>query len=310
MLPCERISLRNGVFFMASSMTGYGRAEATYATRRYLVEIKSVNNRFCDISVRMPRGYAVLETKIREKITDKLIRGKIDVFVTIEDVGDGNSTVEMNEGLAKAYSEAIKKISELTGREDNADAYQIGRIPDVLVARANSLTPEEAGAELLPVLDQAIEDILKMRGIEGEKLVSDLLTKVSAFESMHAAVKLRAPMVPKEYKERLMQRIEDLLDEKANLVYDETRREAEVAVFADKCAIDEELTRLSSHMNQLRETLQAPGSIGKRLDFILQEMNREVNTIGSKANDITITNYVLDMKTELEKIREQIQNLA
>ena len=252
MLPCERISLRNGVFFMASSMTGYGRAEATYATRRYLVEIKSVNNRFCYISVRMPRGYAVLETKIREKITDKLIRGKIDVFVTIEDVGDGNSTVEMNEGLAKAYSEAIKKISELTGREDNADAYQIGRIPDVLVARANSLTPEEAGAELLPVLDQAIEDILKMRGIEGEKLVSDLLTKVSAFESMHAAVKLRAPMVPKEYKERLMQRIEDLLDEKANLVYDETRREAEVAVFADKCAIDEELTRLSSHMNQLR----------------------------------------------------------
>ena len=310
MMPCERISLRNGVFFMASSMTGYGRAEATYATRRYLVEIKSVNNRFCDISVRMPRGYAVLETKIREKITDKLIRGKIDVFVTIEDVGDGNSTVEMNEGLAKAYSEAIKKISELTGREDNADAYQIGRIPDVLVARANSLTPEEAGAELLPVLDQAIEDILKMRGIEGEKLVSDLLTKVGAFESMHAAVKLRAPMVPKEYKERLMQRIEDLLDEKANLVYDETRREAEVAVFADKCAIDEELTRLSSHMNQLRETLQAPGSIGKRLDFILQEMNREVNTIGSKANDITITNYVLDMKTELENIREQIQNLA
>ncbi|MBO4650656.1 MAG: YicC family protein [Clostridiales bacterium] len=295
---------------MAFSMTGYGRGEQTYTTRRYLVEIKSVNNRFCDISVRMPRGYAVLENKIREKITERLVRGKIDVFVTIEDVGDGNSTVEMNTGLAKAYSDAIKTIAELTGREDNTDAYQIARIPDVLVARANSLTPEEAGAELLPVLDAAIEDILKMRGIEGEKLVTDLLEKVNAFESMHAAVKLRAPLVPKEYKERLMARIEDLLEEKANLVYDETRREAEVAVFADKCAIDEELTRLSSHMNQLRETLRATGSIGKRLDFILQEMNREVNTIGSKANDITITNYVLDMKTELEKIREQIQNLA
>ena len=231
-------------------MTGYGRAEATYATRRYLVEIKSVNNRFCDISVRMPRGYAVLETKIREKITERLVRGKIDIFVTIEDVGDGNSTVEMNEGLAKAYSDAVRKIAELTGREDNSDAYQIARFPDVLVARSTSLTPEEAGAELLPVLDAAIDDILKMRGIEGEKLVNDLLEKVNSFESMHAAVKLRAPLVP------------------------------------------------------------GTGSIGKRLDFILQEMNREVNTIGSKANDLTITNYVLDMKTELEKIREQIQNLA
>ena len=295
---------------MAFSMTGYGRAEATYTTRRYLVEIKSVNNRFCDISVRMPRGYAVLETTIREKIPDRLIRGKIDVFVTIEDVGDGNSTVELNEGLAKAYSEAVKKIAELTGRVDNSDAYQIARCPDVLIARANSLTPEEAGAELLPVLDAAIDDILKMRAVEGEKLVNDLLDKVNSFESMHAAVKLRAPLVPGEYRERLMTRIQDLLDEKANLVYDEARREAEVAVFADKCAIDEELTRLSSHMNQLRDTLKGNGSIGKRLDFILQEMNREVNTIGSKANDITITNYVLDMKTELEKIREQIQNLA
>ncbi|MBO4927064.1 MAG: YicC family protein [Clostridiales bacterium] len=295
---------------MALSMTGYGRGEATYTTRRYLVEIKSVNNRFCDISVRMPRGYAALETKIREKITDKLLRGKIDVFITIEDVGDGNSTVEMNTGLAKAYSEAVAKISEITGRPDESDAYQIARFPDVLLARANSLTPEEAGAELLPVLDAAIEDILRMRSIEGEKLKSDLLEKVSVFESLHAAVKLRAPQVPGEYRERLMARVDELLDDKAKIVYDETRREAEVALFADKCAIDEELTRLSSHINQLRETLMGNGSIGKRLDFILQEMNREVNTIGSKANDLTITNYVLDMKTELEKIREQIQNLA
>lgn len=295
---------------MAFSMTGYGRGEATYATRRYLVEIKSVNNRFCDISVRMPRGYIALENKIREKISEQLLRGKIDVFVTIEDVGDGNQTVELNAGLAKAYSEAISRISEETGRPDTAEAYQISRFPDVLVARATSLTPEEAGAELLPVVDAAIEDMLKMRSIEGQKLVDDLLTKVSVFESLHAAILLRAPLVPKEYRSRLMARVQELLDEKANLVYDEARREAEVAVFADKCAIDEELTRLSSHMSQLRETLNGKGSIGKRLDFLLQEMNREVNTIGSKANDLTITNHVLDMKTELEKIREQIQNLV
>ena len=291
-------------------MTGYGRGEATYATRRYLVEIKSVNNRFCDISVRMPRGYIALENKIREKISEQLLRGKIDVFVTIEDVGDGNQTVELNAGLAKAYSEAISRISEETGRPDTTDAYQIARFPDVLVARATSLTPEEAGAELLPVVDAAIEDMLKMRSIEGQKLVDDLLTKVSVFESLHAAILLRAPLVPKEYRARLMARVQDLLDEKASLVYDEARREAEVALFADKCAIDEELTRLSSHMSQLRETLNGKGSIGKRLDFLLQEMNREVNTIGSKANDLTITNHVLDMKTELEKIREQIQNLV
>ena len=295
---------------MAISMTGYGRAEAIYATRRYLVEIKSVNNRFCDISVRMPRGYISLENKIREKISDRLLRGKIDVFVTIEDVGDGNQTVELNEGLARAYSDAVKKVAELTGRNDDADAFQIARFPDVLVARANSLTPEEAGAELLPVLDGAIDDMVRMREIEGEKLVDDLQTKVDAFERYHAAILLRAPLVPQEYRERLMARIEELLDDKANLVYDEARREAEVAVFADKCAIDEELTRLSSNMTQLRETLRAKVSIGKRLDFILQEMNREVNTIGSKANDLTITNHVLDMKTELEKIREQIQNLV
>lgn len=295
---------------MANSMTGYGRAEAIYATRRYLVEIKSVNNRFCDISVRMPRGYISLENKIREKISDRLLRGKIDVFVTIEDVGDGNQTVELNEGLAKAYSEAIKKISELTGRVDDSDAYQVARFPDVLVARATNLTPEEAGAELLPVLDAAIEDMARMREIEGEKLAADLQDKVNTFEKLHAGIVERAPLVPKEYRERLMARIEELLDDKANLVYDEARREAEVAVFADKCAIDEELTRLVSHMSQLRETLSAKGSIGKRLDFLLQEMNREVNTIGSKANDLTITNYVLDMKTELEKIREQIQNLV
>ena len=242
---------------MAFSMTGYGRAEATYTTRRYLVEIKSVNNRFCDIQVRMPRGYVALETKIREKITDGLLRGKIDVFITIEDVGDGNQTVELNAGLAKAYSEAVAKIAEVTGRADETEAYQIARFSDVLISRANSLTPEEAGAELFPVLDAAIEDITRMRNVEGEKLVSDLLEKVDHFESMHAAVKLRAPLVPKEYRERLMTRIADLLDEKANLVYDETRREAEVAIFADKCAIDEELTRLSSHMNQLRETLKS-----------------------------------------------------
>ena len=303
-------SMRNGVKLMAFSMTGYGRGEATYTTRRYLVEIKSVNNRFCDVQIRMPRGYVALENKIREKITEKLLRGKIDCFITIEDVGDGNQTVELNEGLAKAYSAAIERVAEITGRADETEAYEISRFPDVMVVRAGNLTPEEAGEELFPVLDDAIADMLRMREIEGGKLVADLNEKIDHFESMHAAVMLRAPLVPKEYKERLMARIEELLDEKANLVYDENRREAEVAIFADKCAIDEELTRLSSHMAQLREAFRAKGSIGKRLDFILQEMNREVNTIGSKANDLTITNYVLDMKTELEKIREQIQNLA
>ena len=295
---------------MADSMTGYGRSLILSDSRRYLVEIKSINNRFCDVQIRMPRALMSLEPSIRERISDVLLRGKIDVFITIEDQASGNTEVVPDLALAGMYSRAITEIAQLTGREDAAGAEIIARFPDVLLTRAVEMTPDSVEKPLFEAVDGALTVISAMRRKEGEKLLSDILTKVSLIESRRELLLERAPLVPAEYRARLTARMEELLSGISGVSYDESRKEAEVAIFADKCAIDEELVRLESHMVQLRETLASDGSIGKKLDFILQEVNREVNTIGSKANDITVTNLVLEMKTELEKIREQIQNLA
>ncbi len=295
---------------MADSMTGYGRSLILSDSRRYLVEIKSINNRFCDVQIRMPRALLSLEPSIRERISAALLRGKIDVFITIEDQTSGNTEVVPDLALAGMYSRAITEIAQLTGREDAAGAEVIARFPDVLLTRAVEMTPDSVEKPLFEAVDGALTVISAMRRKEGEKLLSDILSKVSLIESRRELLLERAPLVPVEYRARLTSRMEELLSGISGVSYDESRKEAEVAIFADKCAIDEELVRLESHLVQLRETLDSDGSIGKKLDFILQEVNREVNTIGSKANDITVTNLVLEMKTELEKIREQIQNLA
>lgn len=295
---------------MAESMTGYGRAEHIVESRRCLVEIKSINNRFCDIQVRMPRTLLVLEPQIRKCVSDALSRGKIDVFVTIEDQNTGNTHVQANLLLAQAYSQAISDIAKQTGREDMAGAEVIARFPDVMSTQSIEWTPEAMSESLFAALDGAIAGISSMRRVEGNKLVQDVSGKIDLIENCRLKLIERAPLVPAEYRTRLKNRMDELLGNASGIVYDEGRLEAEVCIFADKCAIDEELVRLESHMAQLRETLLTNGSIGKKLDFILQESNREINTIGSKANDITTTNIVLEMKTELEKIREQIQNIA
>ena len=295
---------------MAESMTGYGRADCMYDTRRFQIEIKSINNRFCDVQVRMPRALLSLEPQIRERISSSLTRGKIDVFVTIEDQGTGNTHVAANLPLARSYSEALTEIAAATGRMDTAGSDFIARLPDVMITQSTEWTPETVSEPLFQVLDLAVEDISNMRKVEGAKLLADILAKVDGLEAMREILIQRAPLVPAEYRVRLKSRMDELLGDASGLVFDEGRKEAEVAIFADKCAIDEELVRLESHLQQLRTTLAAQGSIGKKLDFILQEVNREINTIGSKANDITTTNLVLDMKTDLEKVREQIQNLA
>ena len=193
---------------------------------------------------------------------------------------------------------------------DTAGADFIARLPDVMLTQPIEWKPDAVRDSLMATLDAALSEISQMRQLEGQKLLADVLNKTANLESMREELILRAPLVPIEYRARLKARMDELLIETSGIVFDEGRREAEVAIFADKCAIDEELVRLQSHFVQLKTTLSAMGSIGKKLDFILQEINREINTIGSKANDITTTNLVLDMKTELEKIREQIQNLA
>jgi uncharacterized protein (TIGR00255 family) len=295
---------------MAESMTGYGRADRIFDSRRFLVEIKSINNRFCDVQVRMPRALLSLEPQIRDLVTSGLLRGKIDVFITIEDQGIGNTKVTANLPLAAAYSEALSAIASSTGRMDTAGADFIARLPDVMLTQPIEWTPDTVRDSLMLTLDAALSEISQMRQVEGQKLLADVLNKTANLESMREELVLRAPLVPVEYRARLKARMDELLSDTSGMIFDEGRREAEVAIFADKCAIDEELVRLQSHFVQLKTTLSTTGSIGKKLDFILQEINREINTIGSKANDITTTNLVLDMKTELEKIREQIQNLA
>lgn len=295
---------------MAESMTGYGRADCIFDSRRYLIEIKSINNRFCDVQVRMPRALLSLEPQIRETVTNGLMRGKIDVYITIEDQGAGNTHVSVNLPLAAAYSKALSEVAQVTGREDTAGADFVARLPDVMLTQPVEWTPDAVREDLFSTLEMAVKEISDMRRVEGAKLLQDILLKTAGIESLRAKLVERAPLVPAEYRTRLQARMDELLADTSGIVFDEGRREAEVAIFADKCAIDEELVRLESHLVQLRTTLASEGSIGKKLDFILQETNREINTIGSKANDITTTNLVLDMKTELEKIREQIQNLA
>lgn len=295
---------------MAESMTGYGRADCIFDSKRYVIEIKSINNRYCDVQTHMPRTLLSLEPQIREKVTSTLLRGKIDVFITLEDQAFGNTHVSVNLPLADAYSRAVSEIAKETGREDTAGADFIAKFPDVLTTESVEWTPDTIKDDLFRALGIAIDDISAMRRLEGAKLLADILTKVDGLEEMRGKLVLRAPLVPAEYRTRLMARMDELLGDNSAIVFDEGRKEAEVAIFADKCAIDEELVRLESHLGQLRTTLESDGSIGKKLDFILQEVNREINTIGSKANDITTTNLVLEMKTELEKIREQIQNLA
>ncbi len=295
---------------MAYSMTGFGRGEKIFETRKYNIELKSVNSRFCDISIRMPRIFNYLDADIRRVITDRLLRGKIDVYINYEDQGETGQTVTVNTGLAKEYSNAAKAIADLTGRTDDFGVARLATMQDVLSVTQNEINEEQASKELLETLNIAIDGMLQMRKREGENLVVSILGKVDSLEAIRAEVVTRAPEVVEAYRQKLTNRINEILTGDQREFYDESRLAAEVAVFADKCAIDEEMARLSSHFSQARKILAEDGSVGKKMDFLVQEINREVNTTGSKANDIEITSRVLTMKNLVEEIREQIQNLV
>ena len=295
---------------MAYSMTGFGRGEKVFDTRKYSIELKSVNSRFCDISIRMPRMFNYLDGDIRRVITDRLLRGKIDVFINYEDQGEAGETVTVNAGLAKEYSEAARAIAALTGREDDFGVARLATMQDVLSVTQNELDEETATKELLETLNAAIDGMLQMRKIEGDNLVVSILGKVDALEAIRGEVVTRSPEVVEAYKQKLAARINEILTSDQREFYDDNRLAAEVAIFADKCAIDEEMARLSSHFSQARKILAEEETVGKKMDFLVQEINREINTTGSKANDIEITSRVLTMKNLVEEIREQIQNLV
>lgn len=291
---------------MAKSMTGFGRGEFQNNGMEFRVEIKTVNHRYIDVFIKVPRQISFLEDKIREVLTKSISRGKIDIFVNFDCFGENKKEVLFDEYLADAYIDAIRKMKEKYNLRDDVSISLISKFPDILKVEKVDENEEELWEVLKVALNDAISSLIRMREKEGIELKKSLLEKLVIIEEQLVFIKKRAPEVVKEYKIRLENRINELLEQKP---IDEYRIATEVAVFADRCSIDEEIVRLSSHILQFRNTLDLVQPIGRKLDFIIQEMNREINTIGSKANDLKITRNVVEVKGEIEKIREQAQNI-
>ncbi len=290
------------------SMTGYGRGEALLYDRRFIVEIKSVNQRYNDINIKMPRTLIMYEDRVRKLLAEDIFRGKTDVFINFESYSQDDVQVKVNEILAEGYMNALNSIKSKYGIEDNVSLGLISRFPDIITVEKN--TAENEGDKIWECLKTAASEALKsfvaMRETEGEALKNNILEKLDIIDNAVKKVEKRAPMVAADYRQRLTDRLAEI-EELKNI--DETRLITEVALFADKACIDEEITRMFSHIAQMRSILAESVPVGRKLDFLVQEMNREVNTIGSKSNDLEITNTIVDTKSEIEKIREQIQNL-
>lgn len=291
---------------LVNSMTGFGRGEYSKDGREFTVEIKTVNHRYSDVFIKLPRQISFLEDKVRETVGKAVSRGKIDVFITYYNYSDDSRNVTFDEPLAKAYIGAVETLRDKFKLRDDISVSLISRYPDVLKVEQNDEDEEILWSMLKIAVDNALNSLIVMREKEGEGLKNVLIERADYIESIIGEISKRAPEVPREYKTKLEARIKDLLDQQT---IDESRLAAEVAIFADRCSIDEELVRLASHIDQLRGTFSMSQPIGRKLDFLVQEMNREINTIGSKANDLAITKNVVEIKSEIEKIREQIQNI-
>ena len=286
------------------SMTGYGRADYSADGINLTVEVKTVNNRNFDFNAKMPRAFISLEDGIRKCASSFIARGRVDLFITFQDKRENKAPVEIDYAKAKEYYDALKCLSEKFNVPFDATATFLMKSPDVLIEEFK-VDADEFKDVVIDTVKKACESLNAMRVVEGEKLVSDMLARLDTVSDLREKIKTRAPMVALEHKEKLRQRIEEaLLDVKI----DEARLLNEVAFYTDKVNIDEELTRLNSHIVQFRQIIKNNGA-GKKLDFLMQEFNRETNTICSKSNDIAVTGYALDLKNEIEKVREQVQNL-
>ncbi|MBQ7976913.1 MAG: YicC family protein [Clostridia bacterium] len=290
---------------MIKSMTGYGRCEDILSERKITVEIKSVNNRFSDYNIKIPRHMLFLEDKIRKCVSEHITRGKVDIYVNIESYAD-DSEVYLNEPVAKQYIEAAKKLRDTFALADDITTMSICRFGDVFRMERAEVNEEELWSDVHCVLSRALENFIAMRSREGERIYQDLKARVDFMSDLARQVDERSPEVVAEYKERLYQKIKETLE---NREIDEARVLTEVALFADKVAINEETVRLASHFEEYYQILDSDEPAGRKLDFLIQEINREVNTIGSKANDLFITKTVVTLKGEIEKMREQIQNI-
>ncbi|MBE6044149.1 YicC/YloC family endoribonuclease [Clostridium thermopalmarium] len=292
---------------MVRSMTGFGRGMTREGTSRsFIIEIKSVNHRYFDLNIKIPRNLLSLENKIRETIKAKINRGKVDVFINQSIYENDDVEVYFNEKLADSYLACLKKIKDRYEVIDDISVSLIAKFPDVITAEKKEENLEEIWSNLREPLNEAIDSLIKMRENEGTKLREDIIVKCTAIGELVSQIEEKSPLVVEDYKNKLNSRIAELLNTSE---VDETRIAMEVALFADKAAIDEEIVRLKSHIAQLKQTLDKDEPIGRKLDFIVQEMNRETNTISSKANDLGILNLTINVKNYIEKIREQIQNI-
>lgn len=291
---------------MIKSMTGFGRSTYENEGREYIVEIKSVNNRFTDVNIKMPRNLNYLEEKIRKQILSNISRGKVEVSIQLNNNSDLGKKINLNTDIAKKYIEELKKLSEETNIIDNINIMDVAKFPDVLNIRIDEEAEEVIEKELFTALDSAINSFLDMRQKEGSKIKVDLENRIEVIKQKIEQISSISAGLVDEYIVKLETRIKELL--KTDVV-DQTRLAQEVVIYSDKCSVEEEITRLKSHISQFLNLLNENIAIGKKLDFLIQEMNRETNTIGSKANNLEITNFVVDIKTELENIREQIQNI-
>ena len=293
---------------MIKSMTGFGRCEEIVNGREITVELKSVNHRYFEFNCRTPRGYSFLDDKLKSFVNAQVSRGKIDMFVTLGAAEEAAAEVEVNHQLVSGYLDAMKEISEKYGVPNDVSVVSLSRFPDVFTVRKAAEDEEQLTADVLSVAEKAVDAFVSMREQEGEKLKADILGRAETILSIVGEIEERSPQTVKEYEERLLERIRQTLDS-FSVEIDEQRVLTEVAVFADKVAVAEETVRLRSHFEQLKGFLELGEPVGRKIDFIIQEMNREANTIGSKVQDAVLAHKVVDIKSEIEKIREQVQNI-
>lgn len=291
---------------MIYSMTGYGGAKGELDSIAVSAELKSVNNRFLDVSVRLPKSYLFAEEAIRAAVGARVSRGKVDVFISVDSSAADTVTIKINQPLAQAYVGAVQELSEGYGLENDLSALTLARFPEVLSTSREDADRDTVTRAILSVLEQALDDYNAMRAREGEKLRADLLDKLDHIEAMVKQVEERSPQTVEEYRRKLTDKMQEVL---GTAGIDPARILQEAAIYADRVAVDEETVRMRSHLAQFRRMLADGSPIGRKLDFLIQEMNREANTTGSKCADSQIARVVIDMKAEIEKIREQVQNI-
>lgn len=291
---------------MIKSMTGFGRAEQIIDGRDIIVEIRSVNHRYYEFSARVPRAYGYIEEKLKSFLNGRISRGKVEVSVSIAAVEAADTLIEINKSVAKGYVDALRSVGEELGLADDLTLSQLVRLPDIFTVRKTADDEEQIWNSVKTVADEAVSKFISMREAEGLKMKEDVLERADIIERLVDEVERLSPISAENYRSKLYSRLCEVLADK-NI--DEQRIVTEAAIFADKTAVAEETVRLKSHIRQLRDMLELSEPVGRKLDFLIQEFNREANTIGSKAQDIAVTKIVVDLKSEIEKIREQIQNI-